>query len=196
MNVGILFSGGKDSAYAAYLAKEHGHNISCFITLISQNPSSYMFHTPNIEQVEKQANAASIPLIVQHTKGEKEKELIDLKIAIEKAAEKYEIQGIITGAVESAYQASRVQKICNELGLDCFNPLWQKDQFELLDDLIRDKFDVIITGVFAYPLDKSWLGRKIDNNFLKDIKELNEKYMISPAGEGGEIETFVLNCPL
>ena len=80
--------------------------------------------------------------------------------------------------------------------MECFNVLWQKDQFELLYDLIRFNFKVVITGVFAYPLDESWLGRLIDHKFIKDTETLYEKYKINPAGEGGEFETFVLNCPL
>ena len=114
---------------------------------------------------------------------------------IKQSIKKYSIEGIVTGAVESVYQASRIQKICNKLNIECFNPLWQKGQYELLDNLIKYKFEVIITGVAAYPLDKEWIGRKIDKSFIKEIKEL-EKYKINPAGEGGEFETFVLNCPL
>jgi len=55
---------------------------------------------------------------------------------------------------------------------------------------------VILTGVAAYPLDKSWLGREINKQYLQEVKELNKKYKIHIAGEGGEFETFVLNCPL
>jgi len=67
---------------------------------------------------------------------------------------------------------------------------------EYLRELIKNKFKVILTGVFAYPFDKSWLGRKIDNRFIDEIKELKSKYKVNPVGEGGEFETFVLNCPL
>jgi diphthine-ammonia ligase len=89
-----------------------------------------------------------------------------------------------------------VQKICDKIKLDCLNPLWQMDQFELLQNLIRYNFKIIIIGVFAYPLNDSWIGRKIDDEFINDIKILNEKYKINIAGEGGEYESFVLNCPL
>jgi len=196
MKLAVLFSGGKDSTFATYLAREHGHEISCLIAIFSENPESYMFHTPSISKVKKQAESANIPLIIQKTKGEKEVELKDLAAAIQKAKVKYGINGVATGAVESAYQASRIQKICNDLDLDCFNPLWQKDQFELLKDLIENNFEIIITGVYAYPLDETWLGRTIDKTFLNDTITLHDTYKINPAGEGGEFETFVLNCPL
>ena len=143
-----------------------------------------MFHTPSISKTKKQAEAMKIPILIQKTKGEKEIELKDLEEAIKKAKEKYKIQGIVTGAVESVYQASRIQKICDKLKLECFNPLWLKNQFELLEDLLKNKFEVIIAGVFAFPFDAKWLGRKIDKKFIEDIKKLNEKYKINPAGEG------------
>ena len=196
MKLGVLFSGGKDSTFATLLAKKEGYEISCLISIASANKESYMFHTPSIEKTKKQAGIMNIPIIFQKTEGEKEIELKDLEEAIKKAKEKYNILGILTGAVESVYQASRIQKICNELNLECFNPLWQKNQFELLEDLLKNKFSVILTGVFAYPLDEKWLGRKIDKEFIDEIKILNRKYKINPAGEGGEFETFVLDCPL
>jgi ABC transporter with metal-binding/Fe-S-binding domain ATP-binding protein len=196
MNVAVLFSGGKDSTFATFIAKKHGHKICCLISLISENPDSYMFHTPSISKVRKQAEIMKIPLLTQNTKGEKETELKDLEKIIFRAKKEFNIQGIVTGTVESAYQASRIQKICDKLNLDCFNPLWQKDQIELLNDLTKNNFEIIITGAFAYPLDKKWLGRKINHKFLQDVKELYKKYKINPAGEGGEFETFVINCPL
>jgi len=196
MKLGLLFSGGKDSTYAGYLAKNHGHEISCLISIHSINPDSFMFHTPSINQTQKQADSMGIPIIIKKTKGIKEVELKDLKKAIKEAKEKYKIQGIITGAVESVYQASRIQKICDKLNIAVFNPLWQKNQLELLEDLIKNKFEIIITGVAAYPLGKDWIGRKLDKKMIKELVTLNKKYGISPSFEGGEFESFVLNSPL
>ena len=196
MKLAVLFSGGKDSTYAMYRAKKVGHEISCLISLVSENKNSFMFHTPSISATEFQARAMNIPLLIKKTKGIKEKELADLTSAIKEAIKKYKIEGIVTGAVESAYQASRIQKICDKLGLECFNPLWQRDELSYLNELIKNKFKAIIVGVFAYPLNQSWLGRVIDNDFIREVSVLKEKYKIHPAGEGGEFETFVLDCPM
>lgn len=196
MKCGVLFSGGKDSAYAAYIAKKSGHKISCLISIFSENPESYMFHTPSITKVKKQAEAMNIPLIIQRTKGVKEEELVDLETAIKKAIEKYEIEGIVTGAVASVYQASRVQKICDKLDLECFNPLWQKNPEEYWDELLKNGFEIIIVGVSAEGMDQEWLGRKINRKMLNKLKEIEKKFRIHLLFEGGEAETFVLNCPL
>ena len=196
MKVGVLFSGGKDSTYAAWLAKKEGHEIACLITLFSQNKESYMFHTPAIEMVEEQAKLMNLPLVKRATPGEKEEELIDLKQAIKKAVKKHQIEGIVTGALASDYQASRIIDICKNLKLKCINPLWHKDQIELLEELVKNKFEAIISGVAAYPLDRKWIGRKIDSRFIEEIKKLHEKYKINPAGEGGEFESLIISCPL
>ena len=196
MKLALLLSGGKDSLYSGFVAQKFNHELSCLISIFSENKESYMFHTPSISKVEYQAKVMKIPLIIQKTKGKKEEELKDLEKAIKLSIKKYKIEGIVTGAIQSVYQASRIQKICNKLKIWVFNPLWQVDEEEYLNDLVKNKFKIIITGVFAYPLNKEWLGKNIDKNFIKEIKKLHEKYKISQIGEGGEFETFVLKCPL
>jgi diphthine-ammonia ligase len=195
MRLGVLFSGGKDSTLALHLAAEK-EEVACLITVVSENPESYMFHTPNIEISALQAEALGLPQIRKVTKGEKEKELTDLEKAIADAAKQYHIEGIVTGAVESVYQAERVQRICCELGLWCFNPLWKHDQKALLEELLEKQFKVVISGVFAYPLDEKWLGKEIDHTIIERLVALQQQYGLSPSGEGGEIETTVLDAPL
>jgi len=192
----VLFSGGKDSVYSAYLAKLKGYELTCLISIFSKNKDSYMFHTPSIKRTKQQAKVMNIPLIIQKTKGEKEKELKDLEKAIKKAIKEYKIDTVITGAIQSVYQKSRIKKICDKLDLKCFNPLWQKDELKYLKELINNKFKVMIVGVSAYPLESSWLGRIIDSKFIDEVRTLNKNHKIHVAGEGGEFETFVLDCPL
>jgi len=195
MKAGVLFSGGKDSCLALFLAGKE-HEIACLITIFSENKESYMFHTPNIELTKLQAEALNLPILIKETKGEKEKELIDLKLAIKEAKEKYKIEGIITGALYSNYQADRIKKICIELGLQCFNPLWHINQIEELKELVKLNFKVIISGVFAYPFTKDFLGKIIDEKVIEKLKKFQKEYEINPAGEGGEIETTVLDAPM
>jgi diphthine-ammonia ligase len=195
MRLGVLFSGGKDSTLALHYAAEK-EEVACLITLVSQNMESYMFHTPNIDFTKLQAEALGLPQIIKNTAGVKEKELSDLEDAIAQAARNYKIEGVVTGAIESIYQAERVQRICYGLGLWCYNPLWKHDQKALLEELIEKHFKVIISGIFAYPLDEKWLGKQIDSKLIDRLVDLQQKYGISPSGEGGEIETSVLEAPL
>ena len=195
MRLGVLFSGGKDSTLALHLAAEK-EEVTCLITVVSKNKESYMFHTPNIDVTTLQAEALALPLVSVATEGRKEEELADLEKAIAEAKSKFQIDGVVTGAVESVYQASRVQRICNRLDVWCFNPLWKHDQKALLETLVERQFQVIISGIFAYPLDEKWLGKQIDAQVIARLFELQNQYGISPSGEGGEIETTVLDAPM
>ncbi len=194
MNLAVLFSGGKDSTLALYKASKY-HKISCLVSIISENKESYMFHTPNIHLIDLQAKAIGLPLLKVKTKGEKEKELEDLKKILKTAKSKYKIQGIVTGAIRSVYQASRIQKICDELGLWCFNPLWLNDQIELLNEIVKNDLKVIISGIFAFPLEKELLGKELNFEIINKLKGFQEKFQLNPAGEGGEIETTVIDAP-
>ena len=194
MRLGVLFSGGKDSTLALAKAMEK-NEIACLVTLISENEESYMFHTVNVDLTKLQAEALVLPIIQRVTEGRKEAELEDLKKAMQEAKTSFNIEGIVTGAIQSEYQAGRIRKICAELDLQCLNPLWKKDQKELLEEIVEEGYKAIISGVFAYPLDRSWLGREIDREMIDRLVKLQEKYGINPAGEGGEIETTTLDAP-
>ena len=110
MKLGVLFSGGKDS----YLALQYAsidHEISCLLTLESEKEDSWMFHTPAIEWTKLQAEALGIHHLTSKTSGVKEKELEDLYLLINSAISEYSIEGIVTGALASVYQATRIQRI-------------------------------------------------------------------------------------
>jgi diphthine-ammonia ligase len=195
MRLGVLFSGGKDSTLALHKAAEK-EEVVCLITLVSENKESFMFHTPNIDITALQAEAMGLPLIRKVTAGKPEEELKDLEVAIAQAIKDFNIEGVVTGAVESVYQAARIQQICNRLGVWCVNPLWKRNQKALLEEIVAEDFKAVISGVFAYPLDKKWLGKQIDEVMIDQLVALSEEYGLSPSGEGGEIETTVLDAPL
>ena len=195
MKLAVLFSGGKDS-YLSFQYASQSHEIRCLLTLYPEREDSWMFHTPAIEWTKLQAEALGIHHLTSKTSGVKEKELEDLYLFIKSAISKHSIEGVVTGALASVYQATRIQKICNDLDIWCFNPLWQMPQEDLLEELLSNNIESIITGVAAEPFDETWLGRLINRDCVDDLLSLKSEYMINPAGEGGEIETFVFNAPL
>lgn len=194
--LGVLFSSGKDCHYAMHLMQQRGYPIECLITLKSRNPDSYMFHTPNIDLAQLQARAMDMPLLEWMTEGEKEVELADLRSAIKQATQDFGIKGIVTGALYSNYQKSRIENICEELGIDAFSPLWHMDQEKEMRELLDIGFEFIFSSVAAYGLNISWVGRTITSNDIDRLARLNDKIGLNVAGEGGEFESFVVNGPM
>ncbi len=195
MDAAVLFSGGKDSTMAVYKAIEEGYHVKYLVTMISENPESYMFHVASIHITELSSEAMEIPLIIAKTLGEKEKELDDLKRVLIELKNKG-VEAIFAGALASEYQKSRIDNLCKDIGLESHAPLWHRDPKEYMEEIIELGFDVILTSVSAEGLDESWLGRKVDSELLDDIIVLNKKYGMHMAFEGGEAETLVLDCPI
>ena len=195
MKVAGLLSGGKDSCFAVNWALEQKHKVVALVSMISDNQYSFMFHTPNINLTSFQAQAARIPVMYANTLGVVEEELDDLKNALLKAKDESGIKGITTGALASSYQKKRIEAICSDLKLECFSPLWERNQTEYVKELIEKKFEVIVVSVAAKGLGKEWLGRTIDKKALKELIKLDKEIGLNVAGEGGEYESFVLDAP-
>jgi diphthine-ammonia ligase len=192
MKVAVLFSGGKDSTRTVHWCIENGHVIECLVTLVSERADSYMFHVPNIHLTGELADAMGLKIVKGKTSGEKEKEVEDMKSLLGKL----DVQGVACGGIASSYQASRIKRVCGELGLEFIAPFWGVEPEEFMRDTIRMGFDMRFVGVYSMGLGREWLGRKLDEESLSELLKLNEKYGVSLVGEGGEFESIVLDGPV
>lgn len=195
MKSAVLFSGGKDSVMALNYAINNGDDVKYLLSIKSENDESYMFHVPNIHLTDLISQAVEIPLIEVKTAGVKEEELEDLKEGF-KQLKSLGIEAIYTGALFSTYQKSRIEKLTDELDMKAISPYWHMDPKEYMDLVIDSGFKVIISGVFAYGLDESWLGRLIDKEALSELEKISEKTYLHLAFEGGEAETLVIDGPI
>ena len=186
-----MYSGGKDSTLAIHKMWEQGKKVELLITFVSENKFSYMLQRVNVDWTELQAQAMGIKHVFYNTKGEKEKELVD----IEDALKKYKVTELVTGAVASRYQAGRINSICDNLGIKHYSPLWGMDPLEELRE-ISVKFNAIVTQVAAEGFDDSFLGSRVDEKMIEKLQKLHQKYKINMSFEGGEAESFVLDAPL
>ncbi len=189
--IAALYSGGKDSTLAVHKMWDAGVKTDILISMVSENEFSYMFHRPNIKWTAMQAEAMGLKHVFHNSKGEKEKELVD----IENALKQNEVTELITGAVASRYQADRINDICRKLNIKHHAPLWGIEPLTELNEL-AEKFDVIVTQVSAEGFDNNILGKRIDVHMIQRLVELHRKYRINMLIEGGEAESFVRDAPL
>lgn len=194
MDAAVLYSGGKDSTMALYRAMKND-NVRYLVSMVSDNPYSYMFHVPNIRWTRLSSKAIGIPLIEGSTTGVKEEELKDLKRLLKVLRERG-VKVLYSGAIASSYQRSRIERLCREAGLISKTPLWHVDPLKYMMEILDLGFEVIVTAVAAEGFDSSWLGRRIDQRMLTELKNLNREHGVHLAFEGGEAETFVLDGPI
>ncbi len=193
----VLFTGGKDSCLALHLAKLEGYDIRYLLTIFPCNFDSFMFHKPCLQLLEKQAEMLDIDLVIAESEGVKEEEVDDLKKLIKKVSERNEdeVDVIIAGGIASSYQGKRVERVCEELGLEFYSPLWNYKEGEVWDKLLKEGFQVILIKISCEGLGKEWLGKVIDRRKFAELKKLSEKYKFRLDFEGGEAESAVLGMP-
>jgi predicted ATP pyrophosphatase (TIGR00289 family) len=179
MRVAVLFSGGKDSVFAAFWAMAQGFDP----VLVTVKPPEYsmMFHHPNVEHTSRQADALGLEHLFVETTEENWSQKLAETFRNAKA------EGIVAGAIASEYQRRRIDRIGEELGIPTYVPLWHKGD-EVMKEML-DYFEIFVVAVSAEGLGPEYLGEQ-----LKKIVDA-KKPGIHPFLEGGEGETFVTNAP-
>jgi diphthine-ammonia ligase len=192
LKVAVLFSGGKDSTYATWIAQHQGWDVEALVSVLPKGVESLMFHFPNVRWTMIQAEAMGLHHLTIKAGQE---ELASLREGLGKTKEELRIDGVVTGAVASDYQKSRIDQVCEELGIKSFAPLWRKDPKIIVSDLKSAGFKIILSGVAAAGLDQSWLGQELTDHRWAILEKLSRKHGIHLTGEGGEYETFVFDAP-
>ncbi|KAK2196692.1 bifunctional Diphthamide synthase domain/Diphthine--ammonia ligase-Uncharacterized protein MJ0570/Rossmann-like alpha-beta-alpha sandwich fold [Babesia duncani] len=214
MKLLALISGGKDSIFSILCAQKLGHKVVMLGHLYPPYPSdtfeldSFMYQTVGHHMVHVISKCMEIPIIQRPINGkpvkteditytlEENDEVEDLFRMIEEALEMdSEIAGILSGAIASKYQKKRIQHVCQRLGLETIEPLWERDQRELLKEMIDNSMHAIVIKTCCLGLNQSHLGKSIEELYPYFLK-IEKDFGFNVCGEGGEYESFVLDCPL
>ncbi|XP_010622929.2 diphthine--ammonia ligase [Fukomys damarensis] len=206
--------GGKDSCYNMMQCIAAGHKIVALANLRpdenrerTDELDSYMYQTVGHQAIDLYAEAMALPLYrrtirgrsldtgKEYTKCEGD-EVEDLYELLKLVKENEEVDGISVGAILSDYQRVRVENVCKRLNLQPLAYLWQRNQEDLLREMIASNIQAVIIKVAAMGLDPDkHLGKSLDE-MEPYLLELSKKYGVHVCGEGGEYETFTLDCPL
>jgi len=192
VRVAALFSGGKDSTYAAHVAVQRGWDLTQLVSILPEDRDSMLFHVPNLHMTGLLAEAMRFPLTTENAKAGEDGELD----ALRRVFRRLEVDGIVVGAIASDYQHERVNRIADESGLRVFAPLWRHDPRRLVRDYLASGLEIVFSNVSAEGLDASWLGRRWDEETVLDLLRLEATRGVHPCGEGGEFETLVLDGPM
>ncbi len=186
-----LLSGGKDSVAAVEVARGHGWDVVAGLRMVPDEDDAYMFHTPNLDVVEAVADCMGMPLVSASSSPDPVEEVRELEQALARAMSDFNADAVISGALASEYQRTRIDAIGHRLGINTFAPLWHKDPDTYLRSLVATGYDIRFSRVAADGLDETWAGARLDGPALEVLKGKR----LHIAGEGGEYETLVLDAP-
>ena len=197
MKLACLFSGGKDSTYAIHLAKKQGHDVVCLLSIFTKSEESHLLHHPNLKWTKLQSESMKIPqLTIISNSDETEDELIIMEKLLQNAKEQFQIDGLVHGGIKSNFQKEKFESLCLKLNLVSIAPLWETDPNEYMDELLDSNFHFMMISVSSDGLDEQWLGKLISKSDIKILNTLSDKFGFNLNFEGGEAETFVIDCPL
>ncbi|KAJ6628758.1 hypothetical protein B0H10DRAFT_2259637, partial [Mycena sp. CBHHK59/15] len=212
-----LLSGGKDSCYNLLHCESHGHTLVAAASLGPESGKeeldSYMYQTVGQDAIELVASALDVPLyrrvISGHAveqgseygarngkngiPGDETEDLYALLSTVK--SHHPDIEGVSVGAILSNYQRVRVEHVCRRLSLTPLCYLWQREQGELLAEMIAAGMEAVLIKVAGIGLTAQHLGSTLAQMQPTLIK-LNDLYGAHICGEGGEYETLTLDCPM
>ncbi|KAL9550714.1 hypothetical protein MBANPS3_004606 [Mucor bainieri] len=168
---------------------------------------SFMYQTVGHDAIYLYSECMDVPLYRREIRGGSVLQASDYTVTADDETEDLymllkdvlndhpDIKGISVGAILSNYQRVRVEHVCNRLGLTSFAYLWRRDQKELLYEMANAGVNAILIKVAAIGLKSTHLGKSIGQMYPYLCK-MNDMYDLHICGEGGEYETFTVDCPL
>ena len=185
----MSWSGGKDSALAYYRAVLEGHVPLALFTMFEEDGSKSRSHGLPLEVMEAQAERMGLPLVIGKASWSGyEKEFIE-------QLKSFKAQGIdmgVYGDIDLQDHLDWVQKVSAEAGMGVSHPLWQEPRKKLLEELINEGFQAVITVVDTKRLDESFLGREFTHELIGELEAAG----VDACGEEGEFHTMIVDGPI
>ena len=189
----LNWSGGKDSALTLYkLQHSQEIEITCLLTSISQKYQRISMHGVRVDLLDAQAQSIGIPLVKMEIPDMPSMDVYEetMRETLSKLKEEGITNSIFGDIFLEDLRAYRENKLA-ELDLNGVFPLWKQPTDKLIREFLDLGFKTITTCVNEQFLDKSFVGRVIDEDFLKDLPSY-----VDPCGENGEFHTFVYDGPI
>lgn len=187
------WSSGKDSALALYkILKEDHLEIAALLTSINSDFQRVSMHGVPVSLLEKQADSLGFPLIKMEIP--KEPTMEEYEKVMSETMSQVKSQGIthsVFGDIFLEDLRTYREKQLSSVGMNAVFPLWKQKTSDLIREFLDLGFKTIITCVNESFLDKSFAGRIIDNDFIRDLPE-----HVDPCGENGEFHTFTFDGPI
>ena len=189
----FAWNGGKDSTIALYeLQKTHKYEISALLTTVTEDYDRISIHGVRCMLLEQQAKSLGIPLekvyITKNTSKDEYEEKMKNKLM------DYKNRGILSigfGDIFLEDVRKYREKNLSKIGMKGIFPIWKRDTSKLAHTFIELGFKAIIICVDSNVLDKRFVGKIYDKQFLSELPS-----GVDLCGENGEFQSFVYDGPI
>jgi uncharacterized protein (TIGR00290 family) len=187
------WSSGKDSALALYkIIQEQKLEITCLLTSVNKQFQRISMHGVRIELLEQQAKSIGLPLVIMEIPEMPTMEVYEA--IMQKKLTELKSQGVSQSIFGDIFledlRKYREDKL-TEIGFEGVFPLWKIPTQNLIQEFMSLGFKTIVVCVNERFLDKSFVGRIIDQNFINDLPT-----NVDVCGENGEFHTFTFDGPI
>jgi uncharacterized protein (TIGR00290 family) len=189
----LSWSGGKDSAMAAYqLLASQKFDIAALLTTVTEDFDRISMHGVRRDLLERQAESLAIPLHTILIPKVCSNEIYEARMG--EALAHFKAAGITKIAFGDLFLADVKQYRDERLaqaGMTGLYPLWMRDTDELVRTFVGLGFRAILACVDTRAIDASFAGREINSDLLRDLPDSAD-----PCGEYGEYHSFVYSGPI
>ena len=191
----VLFtwSGGKDSVLALYeIQKRDDQKVVALLTTVTEDYDRISMHGVRSILLEHQANSLGLPIEKVYISKNSSNEEYEVKMR--EVLQKYLTTGVssvVFGDIFLEDLRKYREDNLSKIGMKAIFPIWKGDTIELARGFIDLGFKAVITCVDSNVLDRAFVGRLYDHQFLSEIPST-----IDPCGENGEFHTFVYDGPI
>lgn len=188
----FCWSGGKDSSYCLHkVLSEQIYDVKYLLTTVNDTFKRISMHGVREELLHLQAESIGLPLlkvgISEGTNEEYEKQMEKVLLQAKAEGIEHVIFGDIFLEDLKLYRETNLAKV----GMKAVFPLWKTDTTDLINDFIKQNFKTITCCTNDGYLGEEWVGREIDNSFIKQLPK-----NVDPCGENGEYHTFCFEGPI
>ena len=191
MKAFVSWSGGKETSLSFYkAAQSQDVEIAYLLNMVSEDGKYSRTHGISSKLLKAQAQAIGIPIVQRRAAWESYEE--EFKKAVLELKEKGVNAGIF-GDIDLQVHRDWVERVCKECNIKPLFPLWQRERSAILGEFIDSGFEAVVVAAKSDVLGVDWVGRKINEKFIRDLEKVTN---VDLCGEAGEYHTFVYNGPI
>lgn len=187
--VAASWSGGKDCCLALYRSMQSDCEVKYLLNLVSEDGGRCCFHGIDSGLLRLQAELMGVPLVQKQARNDMSEYEKDFKDGI---GQLNGIQGMVFGDIYLDEHKDWVERVCRDMGLEAFEPLWNQDPTQIAEEFIDAGFEAIIVSCHAEKLGRDFIGRRFDREIIGELKARG----VCPCGENGEFHTLVADGPI